>query len=362
MRILIFSLLLCSSFLLKAQNSPRPTYTVTARLHYGFIWNFSQDVSHLANQHMPGFELNFTKQTKGGKDWQREYRYPQVGYSLLYFAFDPSKPVGNALAAIIHAGKNFIKTKRSNLQWRTGLGLAYVEKRFNVETNYTNNVISERINFTLNGQINYTYQISSRLKLNFGIGLTHISNGALKRPNFGINLPTIHAGIGININDDGLYKKRDSVLTFKRKTHLYLSTFAGLKEVYPVNGPKYFLCGVNAYAERRLNRKSGINIGMDFSYDYSKAIEIVRDSINVRNTFINLNQVAIIAGHELYLNKLSLLTQMGVYLFDPTHLSRTYYQKVGLKYYISDKMFVGMALKIHLGVADWVEWGVGIKL
>jgi hypothetical protein len=362
MRIFLFFVCIFFSISTKAQLSPKPTYTITTRLHYGFIWNFSPEVSHLANQHMPALEIDVTKQTKGNKPWQQEYKYPQVGYSLYYFAFDPNKSVGNILAVLAHAGKNFYKTKRSNLQWRLGFGTAYVEKRFDSEGNFGNNVISQHINFVLNGQLNFNYQLTQKVNFNLGVGLTHVSNGALKRPNFGINLPTLHAGIGINIAKGDSEYRKDSVIAFKRKTYFYITPFMGLKEVYPVNGPRYFLGGINAYVERRMNRKSGLNVGVDFSYDQSKKSEIINDSLNLKNVFINRAQAAIIAGHELYINRLSLITQMGVYLRDPTHLDKPFYQKVGFKYYVTEKVYVGMIMKIHLGIADWIEWGGGIRL
>jgi hypothetical protein len=361
MRIVVFVFLIFSSAILKAQ-SPKPTYILTSRVHYGFIWNFSEEVSHLANQHMPAFELNLTKQTKGNKSWQQEYNYPQVGYSLYYYVFDPKKPVGNALGLLAHAGKKIFRTKRSDLQWRMGFGLAYVDKRYNVESNFKNNVISERINFTLNGQLNYNFQITPKILLNLGVGLTHISNGALKRPNFGINLPTMHVGLGVTISKGDAEYKKDSVKIFKRKTYYHIAPFMGLKEVYPVNGPKYFVGGISALVERRVNRKSGLHAGLDFSYDHSKKSEIKNDTLNLDNVFLNRAQAAILIGHELYINRLSLLTQGGIYLYDPTHLNNSFYQKVGFKYYVTEKIFVNMTMKLHLGIADWIEWGIGARL
>jgi hypothetical protein len=362
MKVILFVLIIFSSITLKAQQSPKPTYILTSRIHYGFIWNFSEEVSHLSTQHMPAFELNLTKQTKGNKSWQQEYRYPQVGYSLYYYAFDPKKPVGNALGILAHAGKKVFRTKRSNLQWRMGFGLAYVEKRFEVETNFKNNVISQRVNFTLNGQLNYNFQITPKVLFNIGLGLTHISNGALRRPNFGINLPTMHVGIGVNISKTDDEYKKDSLKIFRRKTYFHVSPFMGLKEVYPVNGPKYCVGGINAVVERRVNRKSGLQAGLDFSYDHSKKSEIKNDTLNLDNVFLNRAQAAVLIGHELYLNRLSLLTQGGIYLYDPTHLNNSFYQKVGFKYYFTEKIFVNMTMKLHLGIADWIEWGMGVRL
>ncbi len=362
MRVLILLLFVLLTNRLVGQVSPKPTYTLTSRLHYGFIWDYSTYVSHLSQQHLPAIEINLTRQTKGSKLWQQEYNYPQVGYSLYYFVFDPAKPVGNALVLMTHAGKNIFKTKRSNMQWRLGFGPTYIERRYDLKENPKNNMISQRINFSMSGQVNYNFRISNKVLFNLGLGIVHISNGALKRPNFGVNLPTIHAGVGINVAKGDDEYRRDSVQSFKRKTYFHISPFIGLKEVYPVNGPKYFLGGINAYIERRMNRKSGLNAGIDLSYDYSKKSEIITDTVNVGNIFINHCQASVIAGHELYINKLSLLTQIGVYVYDPIHLYKPFYNKVGFKYYISDKVYVGMIMKIHLGIADWIEWGGGIRL
>ncbi len=363
MRLLILFLLVFATLSLKAQCSTKSGYTLTSKFHYGFIWNFSEEVSHLSNQHFPAIEINLSKQTRGGKPWQTEYKYPQVSYSLFYFIFDSNKPVGNSLVLLIHSGKYIYKAKRSNLQWKLGGGMAYVEKRYDVESNFKNNVISQRINFALNGQLNFNYQLCSKVLLNAGMGLMHISNGAMERPNFGINLPTIHVGVGFNLsNVENEYRRDSSSVAHQRKTYFHISPFIGFKEVYPVNGPKYLLGGMNVYSERRMNHKSGLNVGLDFSYDHSKKSEILMDTIAVRNIAINRSQAAIIVGHELYLNRLSLITQMGVYVFDPTHINKPFYQKVGLKYYFSEKIFIGVAMKMHLGIADWIEWGGGLRL
>ena len=344
-----------------AQTSYKPDYSITARIHRGYVLDFSSEVAHLANQHLWGFELDVSKNTRGEKQWQQILKFPKVGYSLYYFSFDNSKPLGNTLSLVIHLSKPFFKTKRSELSWRIGIGPGYVDKVFDAQNNYRDNVLSTHLNYTLNGNLDYNFKITRTLLLNAGISLVHISNGNIKKPNFGINIPTIHFGITYKLSDNETLK-RDSLPIFKRKTYFHLSVAGGLKDAYPVNGPRYFTSSVAAYVERRVNRKSGLNAGIDLFYDASKKHSISYDTMNINNTFINYTQVGIVGGHELYINKLTLLTQFGVYLFDPLHLNKAVYQRFGLKYYFNEKLFAQMSLKTHLGVADWVEWGIGIRL
>jgi hypothetical protein len=74
-------------------------------------------------------------------------------------------------------------------------------------------------------------------------------------------------------------------------------------------------------------------------------------------------RAGVFAGHELHANRLSLLIQAGVYVYQPyTHLQRRFYQRYGLRYLLSDALCLSLQLKTHGGVAEVVAWGIGLKL
>jgi len=106
-------------------------------------------------------------------------------------------------------------------------------------------------------------------------------------------------------------------------------------------------------------------------------IDLFYDGLNKANyadTGYNFNQslgkfrpifyykLGFAVGHEFSYKKLGLLTQLGVYLYNPLKLDPPVYQRYGLKYYITDKVFVMSALLIHYGSADFIEWTVGLRL
>jgi hypothetical protein len=67
-------------------------------------------------------------------------------------------------------------------------------------------------------------------------------------------------------------------------------------------------------------------------------------------------------GHELFLNKVSLITQVGYYVYYPFPYEVRYYERIGLKRYFGDKWYAAVSLKAHAANAETVEFGVGIRI
>jgi hypothetical protein len=331
-------------------------YSFNLKYHYGFVMNHSVNMAHLANQRPSAFELELSKQTSAKQTFAQLYNFPRIGMSAQYYIMDPHKPLGNMLGIYPHISFILIRQKKHELNFRLGWGLGYIERRFNLEDNYKNNLISSRINYTLSGRLNYTFNLG-KFNMNAGIGLLHFSNGSMKVPNLGINVPTLHVGIGLNPKEIPDLKK-DSLPLFKRSWNFYFSTSGGIKRIYPVNGPAYFLSSTSIYAGRTLNRKSTINIGADIMYDPSGKHSFEGDQSQVK--LINF-KFGLTAGHELAFSRITLLTQLGYYLYDPLKLAKPIYQRYGLKYYINKNYFAGVAMRAYFGTADLVEWSLGVK-
>jgi hypothetical protein len=257
-----------------------------------------------------------------------------------------------------HLSLVIFRTARHEMHFRIGIGAGFTERRFDLHDNYKDNVISSRTSFTLSGRFNYAVKLG-RFNINTGFGLLHFSNGAIKVPNLGINLPSIYLGIGIRS------KGQNSMIpdtlqrpTFKRKNVISMSVAGGFKQIYPIGGPDYFMGTYSLYAGRSLNRKSIILIGADLFYDPTGKHLYDGDITKVTKT--NL-KIGINFGHELTISKIAAITQFGYYVLDPYKINKPFYQRYGLKYYFHPNYFAGIALKAHYGVADVVEWSAGFK-
>jgi hypothetical protein len=123
---------------------------------------------------------------------------------------------------------------------------------------------------------------------------------------------------------------------------------------------------VSAYADKRLNRKSAIQLGTDvfFSNFLKKHIEyklvaFPEDNVSGDEDY---KRVGAFVGHELFISKTSLVTQLGYYVYYPFDFEGRVYSRVGLKRYFGDKIFGALTLKSHGAKAEAVEFGVGIRL
>ncbi|HEX8549748.1 MAG TPA: acyloxyacyl hydrolase, partial [Cytophagaceae bacterium] len=237
-----------------------------------------------------------------------------------------------------------------------GGGPGFINRTFDLKTNNKNNIISSKFNYCLNGRINITQRIYKQLYLNAGLGIIHFSNGNLKVPNLGINVPTIHIGLGFGSADNPRII-RDTLSPFKKKSSLFLSLAGGMKQNYPILGPNYGIGVFSIYGGRAVSRKSILQLGFEVFYDPS-----IQRTLGIDLNAVQNSRLGLLFGHELTFNKLSLLTQGGIYLYDPYKLYQPWYQRYGLKYYLSPDLFIGVFLKAHYGSADFVEWTLGVKI
>jgi len=337
-----------------AQSSFLDNKKLILSVHNGFVLKNKAASGHLANQRPTGIEVELNRQTKGEAAWNALYHYPETGISLQYWIMDPQKKLGNLLGLVFYIQKALIHTKKSKLEYRVGAGFGYVEKRFNLYRNNQDNLISSRFNFVLNGRLLYSYRVAPRLSLTAGIGIVHFSNGGLKMPNQGINIPSINIGTAYHFREK-VPEKSVGAPPFHRKWVFMAYAALASKNEYPV-GSKNFLAGtVSLYAGRSLNRKSTLLIGIDYFYDGS--MKVFADSSKAQNRW-NFTKSAFVFGHELAFGKLSLITHIGYIFFQPIHPLSSVFQRYGVRYYFTPKIAASLALNAHLGKADFVEWGI----
>ena len=73
-------------------------------------------------------------------------------------------------------------------------------------------------------------------------------------------------------------------------------------------------------------------------------------------------RIGVFVGHELFVNKMSIVTQLGYYVYYPYDFEGRVYNRIGLKYYFGDKFFGAITLKSHGAKAEAVEFGIGVRL
>ena len=362
MKNLLTYLILLFGFFAIAQENQKSSY-FDINYFKGNIALHNDDILHLISGHPEGVILGWNKKTHGKKEWEQRYNYPDYGVS---FAFQNLKNenLGNNYSLYAHYNFYFFKRR---LMFRIGQGLAFTTNPYDRTKNPRNIAFGTKFMSSTYAMINYKKErIFDKFGLQAGFSLLHYSNANVKAPNTSVNSITLNLGIIYDLNGEMEYINDLSTEKFTQPIKYNLVFRSGINESDVVGSGQFPFYIFSAYADKRINHKSAINLGADvfFSnflkeYIYYRSVAFPE---NGEDGSADYKRVGVFVGHELFVNKLSLLTQLGYYVYYPYDFEGRTYVRVGLKRYFGDKWFGALTLKSHTFKAEAVEFGIGIRL
>lgn len=369
MRPFVISILLyLLSFNLFADNKDSLKIFPEFKFHYGFILRHHENMNLITSIHFSAFELNIARQTNGSKEWQQAYAYPQLGISFWYSALNNSNYLGNAYTFNPYINfpvvrRIFLRTNEVHfrLYYRFGVGIGWLSKTFNTYDNYKNIAIGSHLNATvrMNIEAGWTFK---RLIINTGIGLTHLSNGNFKKPNLGINLVTANCGIAYKFGSSpkaNFIKKE--LMPAEKKTSLLLTGTLGIKAIYPTGSTNFPVYDLGLTWLRKVSRKSEFGAGTELFYDISDFASI-KNKGGIINSDLQIIKPALYLAYSLDISRLSINLNFGGYLYAKFKLDGYVYDRLALRYNISDKLFLNLSLKTYYAKADITEYGIGYRI
>ncbi|MBK5286580.1 MAG: acyloxyacyl hydrolase [Bacteroidia bacterium] len=358
--IYLFFLFICSG---NAQGQGQNDFFIDGRMHYGFVIAHRPKVGHLVTGHTRGVQLNIGKQT--GKvikeqDWHNIYNYPQTGITLLYLDFANPEHLGYAFGALAFADLPLIRNKNFSLSLNIASGIGYLTKKYETETNHKNTVTGSNLNGAVQIFFQTSYRLSQSTDFRMALGLTHFSNGSYTTPNLGINNASLSSGIIFYFDTSRSVAKKKVMPSPDKKISYELIAAGSPKEIYPPHGQKYAAWTLSAEAVKPFTHKYHLGIGIDFLYDLSINARLSHDSI-IDNVVSNRIRSGIFLSNEFIFSNLTVLLQMGTYLYYPFKDDGSVYHRIGFRYLLSKHMFVNLTLRTHYARADNNEFGLGYK-
>ena len=390
MRLLYILLLLLFPLFLKAQDDSTTIVkkkiwensSLQAMYHNGYVFpanDFLRGTNFEATK-INAFQIistKFSTQTTGDKLWQQLYKYPNWGIGVSVIDFHNPEEIGVPLAFYGFFNAPFIRWQKLSFNYEMGFGATFNWKSFNPVNNKYNIAIGAGVSFLIDAGLNLQYNLTKRIELVSGFSLTHYSNGALKKPNFGIN--TIAPKIGLKYNFyDHLAFHKEEVPMFLKKNEWLLSAFGGAKNVIfdSVNidlmekyeGVYFPVFGISTTYNRQISYMSKIGAGMTFSYDGSVNAQIAVDYNDLDpadSPLCDKIQISIYPSYELVINRLSVILQPAFYIYRKNFKDQSpvFHQRIGIKYHVSDNIFAGITLRDYsFHVSDFIEWTIGYRI
>jgi hypothetical protein len=341
-----------------AQNSFWEDTRAGFNYHYAYLLPEYPFLNYLANSHADIYELNVSKKVSGKQLWHHVYRYPYIGFSCFYSELGNDIVFGKAFALNPHIGFNLIKHPRFSLKYRFGIGLTYVTKHFDPETNYQDIPVGSHINIWLNSELNGSLTIAGRYYLYAGFGFNHLSNANLAEPNIGLNYLTFLIGSEILFADKEA-ENRVEVPPFVKKTEYSVDIGGCIKKTRRFAPETYFAGSVSFQVRRYLGYPIAVGAGADIFYDSSIPDEMNLKGIPIIKPIYKYKTGLHIA-EELIVGKISLVIEEGLYigLTDKLENYKMYNRGI-VRYKFSNHWYADMAMKSNLFILDVMELGVG---
>ena len=323
------------------------------------------------------FSLKLSHQSTGKKQWEQLYRYPEYGIGLYVADFFNPEEIGTPIAVYGFLNAPFARKEKLTFNYEIRFGASFNWKAFNPLTNKYNISIGAGESFLIYTGLNLQYQLTQKVALEAGFGLTHFSNGNMKKPNFGINSIAPNLSVKYNFYDSPTLIRHE-IPVYEKEYEWIVDAFVGFKNIVfdsidydlveKYEGVYYPVFGISSTINRQLSYKSKLGMGMTFTYNGSVNAQAFVEGSELELTDGRIGEklmISIYPSYELVINRASIIIQPAFYLYRKklNNQSPVFHQRIGLKYHISDHLFIGMTLvdyKFH--VSDFVEWNVGYRL
>jgi len=337
------------------------TFTTTVKHHYGVVVSHHESIAYAVEKTIGAIELNFGLIPSSKPKWTQLYNQPEIGLAVYHGDLGNDRVFGKVTALFPYINFNLLRDKKLNIVHHLGLGLAVTEKHFDPIKNYTNVAIGSSLNVYISLSLNAELSLNSKWQLIGGLGINHLSNGSFKKPNTGLNLLTANFGLKYAFKERPKNLHLNKINHFKDLDNEFSIAYnQGLKQIKESEQQTYYMSSITANYAWGINAKQRLGLGLDLFYDRSsnRGTWDFKPKTNFEDRF----RQGIFISHDLFINNLAIVTQIGVYTYYKTKPEEIIYTRLGLKYNIGQHFFANINLKAHGGKADYVEWGFGYRI
>lgn len=336
-----------------------------------FLNGENKDNKKITN--ITNLSLKLTKQVDYSEPWHCLYNDFRYGIGLYHGFFNYSDNLGNPFALYVFAGFSPYKHKNFTLKNELALGFSGVWDYYSKD-NRQNIAVSLPIEAYIHWTLEGSWRINNMWQAGVGISFTHFSNGALVKPNRGINIisPTLNVVYTpkpierCNLNfTDNFHKNWYFDIGFWAGAHAVNFDYTKedgsrdtVQNSYPVWGEQIkFMVDVNPKCEFGVGVEYSIN-DATWKTDATHYKTHAYEKLDIWDK----TNIGVFFSFHYNVNNFSVLIEPGFVLRQKHGYTPKAYQRLGLRYYAYKGWFLQMALKAYnFHVADYIEWGLGYR-
>ncbi len=336
--------------------------SLSVKFHRGIVLPFHDDMIYMLKDFSNGVELNYGSRNFSKNSWQANFNYPEIGLGLYYGTLGNDEIYGSGIALFPYINQYIYRSTRFSAEYKSSLGLAYVTKIYDYKTNPYNSCISSHVNAYIGFGLLLDYRITDRIVFNATASLTHFSNGAVKKPNYGINILSTTIGAKYMFNEKPT-PVIDKIKVSKSKEQEILVVVSCGQSQHFNNTSKYYNVNLNVNYLWHLNSKKAIGIGFDEIY--SKSIPYIWANFEEESysSFSNSDYFvsSVFASYNIFLGKATAYIHLGAYVFSNIQPVQPVYPRIGVRYRITDNLVSSLGVKASFCASEFLEFGVGYR-
>jgi len=345
-------------------NKAQHTY-LTARIHGGVVIPHHANMMYFIDEYSKGFELNYGKAIFSTENWQSYFNYPEIGMGFYYGTFGNRDIYGSGVALFPYINYKIYRSAKLSIQNKVAMGLAYATKPFNEESNTYNTVFSSHLNAYIGLALLMDYRISDHFSVALSTSLTHLSNGAARKPNHGINTLTASVGTKYHFNTALTPVLPKTKAPKVKNQELLIVGSLGRNQSTPYNERLYWNASLSTNYLFHLNKKRAVGIGFDQFYSESapytwEAYENGDKEIEFTTKHYLFN--ALFGSYNVFLGKTTLFVNLGVYLHTNIKAPQPIYPRLGIRHQLTDHLIANFSLKASFFRSEFMEFGIGYKI
>ncbi len=301
------------------------------------------------------FNARVGLKTLGQKEWQRCYHYPQLGIGISR-NYLTTRSLGNPTA--IYSFLNLPLLTQFPIIINTGMHLGITWGFNPYKEQYPQDVvIGSKLAVYSSLSLNTSIPITRQFEILLALEAYHLSNGNTNKPNKGINMIGAEAGVRYTLSHLTANPNYDRITPIEKSWSLIIfGAWSRMRESTSY-ASKSTVGSLSAGLYHTLNQKSRLSGGVDMFYDEGDLYQLQKE-----NQLTNVLAAGLFCGHELTIDKLSIVTQLGIYIRNPCPTDPLFYERIGLRYMISKRFIPSFTIKVHGVDVDFAEFGMGFVL
>ena len=343
------------------------THGLEVKFYGGRIIPHRLGMDALAQPSVAG-EVNYYFSTRSDDFYDVKYKFPKHGFGLNYNYIWNHDVLGSAFAAYSFMDFSFFDKSWFGMGLRVNAGLAYLTRRYDEVENPENIAVSTPVCFYFNLSVNAVFHLPSGFDLRLSPGFLHYSNGAVLKPNLGLNDVFVSLALSKDIAQRDFTRER-----------LYYAEGLSSHEAWAfgtcVSSDEYsvgyngrgggFICSTVAagycYQYGRIGK-----VGASFDMIYNENLKYYFDErrnvlVQQYENFSDVVMLGMSVGHQLVYRRFELVSYVGFYVYNKVKKNDWLYTRIGGRYYVTNFMFVNLTLKALGFKAQYIECGLGFS-